>query len=68
MLQTRKLAKLEEVMGEIREGEEKPEGEVVVGSSGEAVVYSSCNIPLFFFNKSFHQLYYTLPLLGEFPS
>ena len=49
MLQLRKLAKWEEVVGESRGGEEEPEGEVVVGPSGEAVVYSSGNTPLFFF-------------------
>ena len=64
----RKLAKLEEEVGESRVGEEEPEGEVVVGPSREAVVYSSGNTPLFFANKSFHQLYYTPPLLCEFPS
>ena len=68
MLQARKLVKLKEVVGESREGEEELEGEVVVGPSGEAVVYSSGNTPLFFPNKSFHELYYTLPLVGEFPS
>ena len=56
-------------MGKSREEEEEPEGEVVAGPSGEAVVYSFGNTPLFFFlNKSLHQLYYTPPLLGEFPS
>ena len=48
MLQARKLAKLEDMVGESREREEELEGEVVVGHSGEAVVYSSGNTPLFF--------------------
>ena len=54
-------------MGESRVGKEELEGEVVAGPSGEAVIYSSGNTPLFFSNKSFHQLYYTPLLLGEFP-
>ena len=49
--------------GEIKrdEKEEEPEGKVVVGPSGETIVYSSGNIPLFlsFFFMSFHQLYFT---------
>ena len=53
MLQARKLVKLEEVVGGSREGEEEPEGEMVVGSSGEAVVYSSGNAPLFFLMNHF---------------
>ena len=58
VLQARKLAKLEEMEGQInRDEEEEPEGKVVVGPSGEAIVYSSGNIPLFFslFFTSFHQ-------------
>ena len=47
----KKLAKLKEVVGESREGEEDPEGEVVVGPSREAVVYSSDNTPLLFFQQ-----------------
>ena len=39
--------KSEELVGEHREEEEEPEGEVVVGPSGEGVIYS--NTPLFFF-------------------
>ena len=68
MLQARKLVKLEELVRENRRGEEELEGEVVVGPSREAVIYSSGNTPSFFLNKSFHQLYYTPLLLGEFPS
>ena len=49
MLQTRKLVNLEELVGESRGEEEELEGEVVVGPSGEAVIYSSGNTPLFFF-------------------
>ena len=45
----KKLAKLKKVVGESREGEEELEGEVVVGPSRDAVVYSSGNIPLLFF-------------------
>ena len=48
MLQSRKLAKHEEEVGESKEGEEEPE-EVVAGPNGEAVVYSSGNTPLVFF-------------------
>ena len=50
MLQARKLEKLEEMEGKIKrdeEEEEEPKGKVVVGPSGEAIVYSSGNIPLF---------------------
>ena len=61
MLQARKLEKLEEMEGAIiRDEEEEPEGKVVAGPSGEAVVYSSGNIPLFPF---FHVISSTcLPL------
>ena len=63
MLHARKLAKLEDIEGEIkRDEEEKPEGKVVAGPSGEAIVYSSGNIPLFL-SLSFsscHFINYTL--------
>ena len=38
-----KKAKLREIVGEVEE--EEPEGEAVVGPSGEATVYSSGNTP-----------------------
>ena len=46
-LQARKILKMREMVGENRE-EEEPEGEVVECPSGEAVMYSSCNMSLFF--------------------
>ena len=47
-------------MGEDRE-EEKPEGEVVAGPSGEGVVHSSGNAPLFFLLENyFINLYYII--------
>ena len=39
--------KLREMVGESRE-EEEPEGVVVAGSDGEAIMYSSGNMPPFF--------------------
>ena len=62
MLQARKLAKLEEVLGESKEGEEEPEGEVVGGPSREAVVYSSGNTPLILFFLTNHFINYTILL------
>ena len=56
MLQASKLSKLKEMVGEVKR-EEEPEWKVVAGPSGEAVVYSSGNIPLFlslFSSKSFY--------------
>ena len=41
------------------EEEKEPEGRAVVGPSREAIVYNSGNTPLFFSNKSFHELFYT---------
>ena len=71
MLQVRMLAKLEEVVGKSRGGEE-PEGEVVAGPSGETMVYSSGNTPLFLFcfflTNHFTNYTILLMLLGEFPS
>ena len=54
MLQVRKLVKLKD-----RGEEEELEGEVVVGSSGEAVVHSSGNAPLFFILAN-HFINYTI--------
>ena len=59
------MVKLEEMVGKGK-AEEEPEGEVIVGPSGEAVEQSSGNAPsflsLFFFSKS-HYLLNHAPLL-----
>ena len=46
MLQASKMSKLKEMVGEVKR-EEEPEGKVVAGPGGEAIVYRSGNIPLF---------------------
>ena len=51
------------MVGEVKE-EEEPEGEVVAGPSGEAIVHSSDNMPLlpfshYFFLKTSHQPFLT---------
>ena len=59
-----KKAKLWELVGEVKEAE--PEGEAVVGPSGEATTHSSGSTPLhFFFNffLNFALKYYLKPLL-----
>ena len=43
MLQAQKLSRLEEVVGKRQEEGENPEGEVIVGPSGEAVLFSLSN-------------------------
>ena len=48
MLQAQKMVKLEEMVGKGK-AEQEPEGEVIVGPSGEAVEQSSGNAPSFLF-------------------
>ena len=52
MLLARKLAKVEEMVGKSKE-EENPEGRLVVGPSGEAVVNSSGIAPPFLFSINY---------------
>ena len=61
-----KLIKLEEMVGKKQEGEEKPEGKVIVGPSGEAVKpLSSGNTP-FLSSKSNYLFNHTHLLVCEF--
>ena len=61
------MVKLEEMVGKGKAGEE-PEGEVIVGPSGEAVELCSGNVPSFlsFFSKSNSLFNYTPLFLSEF--
>ena len=46
-MQSKRLTKLREIVGDVKE-EEEPEGEVVAGPSGEVIVHSSGNmLPIF---------------------
>ena len=47
-----KLIKVEEIVGKKTEGEEEPEGKVIVGPNREVVVHSLGNNP-FFLKQSF---------------
>ena len=56
MLQAQKLPKLEEMVGKRQEEEEEPEGEVILGPSGEVVECSSGSAPSFSLSFFFQNL------------
>ena len=54
-----KLVKLEEMVGIKLEGEEEPEGDIIVGPSGEGVQHSARCTPFFKFRLSLFFLTWT---------
>ena len=60
------MMEVEKIVGKVKE-QEKPEGEVIVGSSEEVLkLLSSCNIP-FLLRKQVIFFFHTFPLLYKFP-